>query len=316
MDYKDYYATLGIAPAATPEEIKRAYRKLARKYHPDVSREPGAEARFKDVAEAYEVLKDDEKRAAYDMLSRELARRQTAGAGAPAGRDWDAGFEFHGAGDGADDGDAHSDFFHALFGAARRSRSAGARWRGEDHHARVEVDLEDLYQGGQRSLTLRVPVVGADGRATLAERQIDFQIPKGMLPGQHLRLAGQGAPGVGGGPPGDLYLAVELKPHPRYRLSGRDVFFDLQVAPWEAALGTAVRTPTPVGTVELKVPRGSGQGRKLRMAGRGLPGSPPGDLYAVLDLVLPPADTAAAESAWRDFAQAFDGFEARPSTER
>jgi curved DNA-binding protein len=316
MDYKDYYATLGLTPTATPEEIKRAYRKLARKYHPDVSREPEAEARFKEVAEAYEVLKDDDKRAAYDQLGQELARRRAAGASAEAGPGWDTGFEFHGAGDGADTGGAHSDFFNAMFGAARRSRSAGVRWRGEDHHARVEVDLQDLYQGGSRSLTLRAPVMGADGRVTLAERQLDVQIPKGMLPGQHLRLAGQGAPGGGGGPPGDLYLAVELRPHPRYRMSGRDVFFDLPVAPWEAALGAAVRTPTPVGTVELKVPRGSGQGRKLRLAGRGLPGAPPGDLYAVLNLVLPPADTPATEQAWRAFAQAFGGFEARPSTER
>jgi curved DNA-binding protein len=314
MDYKDYYATLGLAPAATPDEVKRAYRKLARKYHPDVSREAEAEARFKEVAEAYEVLKDADKRAAYDALAQEVARRGAPGAGAQAAPGWDAGFEFHGTGDGAADG--HSDFFHALFGAARRPRSAGVRWRGEDHHARFEVDLQELYEGGQRSLALRVPVVEADGRVVLAERQIDVRIPKGMLPGQHLRLAGQGAPGLGGGPPGDLYLAVDLRPHPRYRVTDRDVAFDLPIAPWEAALGAVVRTETPLGAVELKVPRGSGQGRRLRLAGRGLPGSPPGDLYAVLDVVLPAADSPAAERAWREFAQAFNGFEARPSTEQ
>jgi curved DNA-binding protein len=159
-------------------------------------------------------------------------------------------------------------------------------------------------------------VVEADGRVVLAERQIDVRIPKGMLPGQHLRLAGQGAPGLGGGPPGDLYLAVDLRPHPRYRVTDRDVAFDLPIAPWEAALGAGVRTETPLGAVELKVPRGSGQGRRLRLAGRGLPGSPPGDLYAVLDVVLPAADSPAAERAWREFAQAFNGFEARPSTEQ
>jgi curved DNA-binding protein len=278
MDYKDYYATLGLAPAATPDEIKRAYRKLARKYHPDVSREAEAEARFKEVAEAYEVLKDADKRAAYDALAQEVARRGAPGAGAQAAPGWDAGFEFHGTGDGAADG--HSDFFHALFGAARRPRSAGVRWRGEDHHARFEVDLQELYEGGQRSLALRVPVVEADG------------------------------------PPGDLYLAVDLRPHPRYRVTDRDVAFDLPIAPWEAALGAVVRTETPLGAVELKVPRGSGQGRRLRLAGRALPGSPPGDLYAVLDVVLPAADSPATERAWREFAQAFNGFEARPSTEQ
>lgn len=312
MDYKDYYASLGIAPEATPEEVKRAYRKLARKFHPDVSREPQAEARFKDVAEAYEVLKDADKRAAYDALRLELARRGTADAGAQAASAWDEGFQFHGAADGAGE---HSDFFHALFGAAQRSRSARMHARGEDQHARVEVDLEDLYQGRQRSLILKVPVRDESGRIALAERRIDFQIPKGLLPGQHLRLAGQGGPGAGGAAPGDLYLAVELKPHARYRVSGRDVFFDLPIAPWEAALGAAVRTATPLGTVELKVPRGSSQGRQLRLAGRGLPGSPPGDLYAVLTIVLPPADSAQAERAWLDLAQAFSGFEARSSTQ-
>ncbi|MDR7270232.1 curved DNA-binding protein [Pelomonas saccharophila] len=311
MDYKDYYATLGLDPGASADEVKKAYRKLARKYHPDVSKEAGAEARFKEVAEAYEVLKDPEKRAAYDALRQDLARRRAAGQGASPPPDWDAGFEFRGAAPGDGAWDDHSDFFHALFGAARRgARPAGQR-RGEDHHARVAVELEDLYRGATRSLSLRAPVLDGHGRVTLAERRIELQIPKGTLPGQHLRLQGQGMPGIGGGPPGDLYLEVDVAPHARYRVSGRDVFFDLPLAPWEAALGAEVRVNTPTGPVALKVPRGSAQGRQLRLGGRGLPGPPAGDLFAVLGIVLPPVMSVVDEEAWRNLAQAFSGFDPR-----
>ena len=299
MQFKDYYATLGVPRDAPAEAIKRAYRKLARKYHPDVSKLPDTEERFKEVAEAHEVLMDAEKRAAYDAV----------GSGGAAGPDfrpppgWDAGFEFSGADAGAAFAD-HSDFFEALFGrrpAAARARSA-SQDRGEDHHAKVLIDLEDSLQGARRGITLRVPVVDGQGHVVLAERQLEVTIPPGVCAGQHLRLQGQGQPGRGGAPAGDLFLEIELRPHALYRVDGRDLRFDLPVAPWEAALGAEVDAPTPQGVVRLTVPAGSTQGRSLRLKGRGIPGQPPGDLYAQLQLVLPPAESDAARRLYKEMA--------------
>jgi len=298
MEFKDYYASLGVERGAKPDEIKRAYRKLARKYHPDVSKEPDAEARFKEVAEAYEVLKDAEKRAAYD----EVGRRWHGGEREfrpPPG--WDTGFEFSGRdfGDGFD----HSDFFEALFGHAR-AHAARAQAQGADHRARVMIDIEDAYRGAQRSVSLRMPVPDENGMPRMQERTVQVNIPRGIRAGQHLRLAGLGAPGTGGAPAGDLYLEIEFRPHPLFRVDGRDVYLDLPVAPWEAALGATVTAPTPDGAVELSVPPGSWAGRKLRLKGKGIPSQPSGDLYAVLRVALPPANTEATKDAYRALAQA------------
>ncbi len=336
MKFKDYYQTLGVARDAPADDIKRAYRKLARKYHPDLSKEADAEARFKELGEANEVLKDPEKRAAYDQAGSQWERqRQHAGQGGRADSDfepppgWDAGFEFSGRGDdGSGGAQDHSDFFEALFGrAARGSAGAGSgsgarrpqmRMPGQDHHAKVLIDLEDAYRGAQRSISLRMPALDAEGRGVMQERQLDVNIPKGIREGQHLRLAGQGGPGLGEGPAGDLFLEIAFNPHPIYRVDGRDVYFDLPVAPWEAALGVALSAPTPQGAVELTIPPGSQAGRKLRLKGRGLPGNgagngtgtgtgtPAGDLYAVLTIALPKADTDAAKAAYRAMADAFD----------
>jgi curved DNA-binding protein len=299
MEFRDYYKIMGVARDATQDEIKRAYRKLARRYHPDVSKEPDAEARFKEVGEAYEVLKDPEKRAAYDQL----------GANWKAGQDfhpppgWDQGFEFRGGGFTDADAAGFSDFFESLFGrgfATGGRTQAGFHARGEDTHARVLIDLEDAYHGASRTLTLKHTELGADGRPQLRERTLNVRIPKGVSQHQHIRLAGQGGAGIGKGEAGDLYLEVEFRPHPFYHVEGRDVFLDLPVAPWEAALGATVKAPTPGGTVDLKIPAGSGGGRKLRLKGRGIPGQPPGDLYVVLQIALPPAATEAARAAWRE----------------
>jgi curved DNA-binding protein len=288
---------MGVARDATQDEIKRAYRKLARKYHPDVSKEPRAEARFKEVGEAYEVLKDPEKRAAYDQLG----ANWKAGQDFRPPPDWNQGFEFHGGGFTDADAAQFSDFFESLFGQgfghAGHART-GFHARGEDAHARVLIDLEDAYQGASRTLTLKTTELGADGRPRLKERILNVRIPKGVRQGQHIRLAGQGDPGIGQGQAGDLYLEIEFRPHPVYHVEGRDVFADLPVAPWEAALGASVKVPTPTGTVGLKVPAGSAGGRKLRLKGRGIPGNPAGDLYVVLKIVLPPADNAAAKQAY------------------
>jgi curved DNA-binding protein len=308
MEFKDYYATLGVARSAKADEIKRSYRKLARKYHPDVSKEPDAEARFKEVAEAYEVLGDAEKRAAYDDVGQRYQRGQEFHP--PPG--WDSGFEFSGRGDGfAGDAD-FSDFFSTLFG--RRGQAHPGHMppmRGQDHHAKVAIDLEDAYFGAQRTITLRMPMADEQGRVGLQERHLDVRIPKGVREGQQLRLAGQGGTGLGEGTAGDLYLEITFRPHPQFRVDGRDVFVDLALAPWEAALGAAVNAPTPEGAVQLTIPPGSASGRKLRLKGRGLPGTPPGDLYAVLGIRTPEADTDAARAAYSAFADAFPDFDPR-----
>jgi curved DNA-binding protein len=303
MEFKDYYQIMGLQRDATLAQIKQAYRRLARKYHPDVSKEKDAEARFKEVGEAYEVLKSPEKRAAYDQL----------GPGHATGEDfrpppdWGAGFEFRSA-DGRES--EYSDFFESLFGGRDRPGSGRSRGtfhpgRGEDHHAKVLLDLDATLHGGARQLTLRVPEFDAEGRLTSKDRVLNVQVPRGIVAGQHIRLAGQGARAPGEGTPGDLFIEVEFQPHPLYRIDGRDLYLDLPVAPWEAALGATAKTPTPAGVVDLKIPAGSHAGSKLRLKGRGIPASTPGDLYAVLQIALPAAKDDKARAAYAAMAAAF-----------
>ncbi len=294
MQFKDYYALLGVGKEAAADEIKRAYRRLARKYHPDVSKEKDAEERFKEVQEAYEVLKDPEKRAAYDQLGRDYRPGQEF----RPPPDWGSGFEFSGPGGAA----GFSDFFEQLFGSASPfgARRGGPAFdaRGEDHHAQIELSLEQAFSGGQHSLSLQHPEIGPGGRVELRSRQLKLRIPAGVTDGQVIRLAGQGAPGMGRGSRGDLYLKVALRPHTLYALDGRNVTLTLPVAPWEAALGATVTVPTLGGAVELRIPEGGRAGQKLRLKGRGLPGLPPGDQFVVLQVVLPPADSPAARELY------------------
>ena len=322
MKYKDYYETLGVPRDATQDAIKQAFRKLARKYHPDVSKLPDAEARFKELNEANEVLKDAEKRAAYDQM----------GSNWKSGQDfqpppnWDAGFEFRGGprpggGGGSPFGAGGafagenidmSDFFESMFGRrARGGAGRGGARPGEDHRAKVVIDLADAYTGAERSISLRVPVSGPDGHVELQDRSLDVQIPKGIRAGQNLRLAGQGGAGTGGGPAGDLFLEIEFRADPRFRLDGKDIYVDLPLAPWEAALGATVNAPTPEGTVQLTVPPNSVAGRKLRLKGRGLPGKTPGDLYAVLAIALPPTESDSTRQAYEAMAKVFPSFDPR-----
>jgi curved DNA-binding protein len=304
MEFKDYYRIMGVKRDATPEEIKRAYRKLARKYHPDVSKAPDAEARFKEVGEAYEVLRDPERRATYDQLSASWK----AGQDFHPPPDWDRDAEFRGRGFTDADAKRFSDFFESLFGRGGPGERARPEFhaRGEDIYAKVLVDLEDAYKGATRALTLTRTELGPDGRPQLKERTLNVRIPEGVRQGQHIRLAGQGEPGFGKGEPGDLYLKVEFRPHPFYHVEGKDVYLDLPVAPWEAALGATVKVPTPAGTVDLKIPPNSAGGRKLRLKGRGIPAREPGDLYAVLQIALPPAESESARAAYREFGKAFE----------
>ena len=311
MEFKDYYKIMGVARDATQDEIKRAYRTLARKYHPDVSKAPDAEARFKELGEANAVLKDLEKRAAYDQLG----SNWQAGQDFRPPPDWNTGFEFSGDGSAGAAGAADfSDFFESLYGrgfesAGRRQQAAHAR--GEDHHAKVMIDLEDAYNGATRTIKLKRPELNAEGRVVMRPHQLNVTIPRGVRAGQHIRLAGQGAAGIGQGPPGDLYLEIEFHPHPLYRVDQRDVYLDLPLAPWEAALGATLKVPTPTAAVDLKIPPKSVAGGKLRLKGRGIPGTTPGDFYVVLQLVLPEADSETSQAFYAQMAEQFKSFNPR-----
>ena len=308
MEFKDYYQLMGVERTASQDEIKRAYRKLARKFHPDVSKAEDAETRFKEVGEAYEVLKDPEKRAAYDQLGADWKGGQDFRP--PPG--WEPGFEFHGGGFTGGDASQFSDFFESLFGngfaqgnpsQASQYGARHARARGEDAYAKAVIEIEDAYLGATRTITLGHTELGADGRPAIKNRTLNVTIPKGVRQGQHIRLAGQGSQGHGDAPAGDLYLEVEFGAHPFYRVEGRDLYLDLPVAPWEAAIGATVTAPTPVGNVDLKIPAGSQSGRKMRLKGRGIPGSPAGDLYVLLRVVLPAAESNEARALYEQMEQ-------------
>lgn len=290
MEYKDYYATLGVERDASQEDIKRAYRKLARKYHPDVSSEPEAESKFQSLQEAYEVLKDPEKRQAYDRLGQ--GWRQGEDFRPPP--DWGQGFDFGGGGFTRGDPSAFSEFFESLFGRGAGfgygygdRGFGGGQARGQDHFARVELSLEDAFNGGERPLTLESSAADAYGRVQSSPRTLNVRIPAGVTEGQQIRLKNQGGAGQGRAGRGDLYLEVAFRPHPLFRAEGRDIHLDLPVAPWEAALGATVTVPTLGGEVDTKVPAGAHSGQRLRLRGRGLPGSPPGDQYLHLRIVMP-----------------------------
>lgn len=300
MEFRDYYEIMGVDRSATQDEIKRAYRKLARKYHPDINKSADAEEKFKEMGEAYEVLKDPEKRAAYDQLGQSYKSGQDFTP--PPG--WDAGFEFSGGGfEGAAGSAAFSDFFETLFGqggfTGGRGQAGGFHARGQDHHAKILIDLEDAIHGATRTITLQVPEVDQQGHVQTRTRTLNVNIPKGVKQGQQIRLAGQGAPGVGQGGKGDLYLEIEFRPHSFYHVEGHDIYLDLPVTPWEAALGGTVKVPTPSGIVEMKIPPGSSSGKKMRLKGRGIPAKTAGDFYVVLEISLPEANSEKAKAFYR-----------------
>ena len=278
--FRDYYEVLGVSRDASAEDIRAAYRNLARRYHPDVNKEPGAEDRFKEVSEAYEVLRDEEKRERYDRLGPNWkAGDDVSGAAGFDERFRQGGFDDVRVEFGNGFGD-FSDFFEGLFGARERTRPGGGTGRfsarGSDQEAVLELSLEEAATGGRRRVTL------ADGR------DYEVNVPAGVRSGQRIRLAGEGGRGMGAGPSGDLFLQVRLKPDPRFRVEGRDVYVNLPVTPWEAALGASVEVPTLSGAKHVRVPPGSSTGRRLRLRGQGMPGSGgSGHLYAVIEIHVP-----------------------------
>ncbi len=298
MEYKDYYKILGVERDAKEAEIKTAYRRLARKYHPDVSKEADAEKKFKEVGEAYEVLKDNEKRQAYDQL----------------GADWKSGQNFNpppgwedifsGAGQTSSAGfgaSGFSDFFESMFGGgfsqgggASGFQHGGFQSKGADQHAKISITLEDAYKGAKKNIRL------SNGR------NLDIKIPAGITSGKRIRLAGQGSPGAGGGPNGDLYLEVTITPHRLFKVDGKNIMLDLPIAPWEAVLGAQVQVPTLNGRVELKIPAGSQSGKKLRLKKRGLQGQPAGDQIVTMQIVMPESKSDKDKRYYEDMAKQFD----------
>ncbi|PKM09964.1 MAG: cytochrome C biogenesis protein [Gammaproteobacteria bacterium HGW-Gammaproteobacteria-10] len=300
MEYKDYYKIMGVAKSATADEIKRAYRKLARKYHPDVSKEANAEQKFKEVGEAYEVLKDPQKRAAYDRIGSHWQEGQSF----TPPPDWGTGFEFS-----STTNAGFSDFFESLFGGhspfgARHQRQGQPfHAHGEDHYAKILIDLEEAYSGATRTISLQIPEVGADGQIVNKTRKLNIKIPKGIKSGQRIRLAGQGGAGYGSGKNGDLFIEIVFNKHPYFYVKNRDVYLELPITPWEAALGAVISVPTLSGKVDVKIPPNSQTKQKLRLKARGLPGMPPGDHYIILEIVTPPAKTSEARAIYEKMAK-------------
>jgi curved DNA-binding protein len=329
MKVPDYYAVLGVERGATQDEIRKAYRRLARKFHPDVSKEPDAGRRMAEVNEAYEVLSDPKKREVYDQVGHEawaqgvrsaedLRRARAAAADAHGfaqgrgagwtGHDWGSVF-----------GHDHSEFFDELFGRMARARSRHASrgtggpqaWPGEDQHARIVLALDEAWHGTQKTLQLDALEATPEGDVVPRRRTLQVKISAGVADGQLIRLAGQGMPGIGGGPAGDLFLQVEIRAPAGVRVEGRDVTMKVYVAPWEAALGGDIVVRTPGGPITVVVPAGSGPGRKLRVRGKGIPGRHPGDLYLELDVAVPGAVTPEQKAAWQALARAYPGFDPR-----
>ncbi|HVV68863.1 MAG TPA: DnaJ C-terminal domain-containing protein [Gammaproteobacteria bacterium] len=300
MEYKDYYKTLGVDKNASAEEIKKQYRILARKYHPDVSKENNAEEKFKEVREAYEVLKDPAKKKAYDQMGSQWQ----AGQRFTPPPEWD--FRQAQVDTGQFDVNGFSEFFENLFGR-RAGHARGGRYeyaeRGQDLHSKINLSLEEAFSGTERVIQLQEPEVNSHGQIALKTRSLKVKIPPGVVEGQQIRLSGQGGKGLGQGANGNLYLEIHLNDHPLYTVKDRDIYVNLPVAPWEAALGAKVAAPTLGGKVEMTIPPNSQSGTKLRLKGRGLPAKSPGDEYVVLKIVIPEPKTDAERQLYKKMAE-------------
>jgi len=301
MQYKDYYKILGIKRDTDEKAIKQAYRRLARKFHPDVSKEANAEEKFKELQEAYEVLKDPEKRRAYDQFGAHWKAGKEYGAQAPGGHE---GFSRESI--RPEDMAEFSDMFGSIFGDFAKQGRQQASWRGQDEYAHISVSLEEAYKGVMKTLVLDAWELDAQGQPVRKQRTLRVKIPAGVTDDQRIRLGGQGQKGSTKDGNGDLYLTVNIKPHPSYRINKRDLYLSVPVAPWEAALGAKITVSTLAGKLKLTIPPGSQSGTELRLRGMGLSGYPPGDLYAVMKVILPEPRNETDRDLYRKMQQTMD----------
>jgi len=311
MDYKDYYSILGVKKNDNAAELKKQYRKLARKYHPDVNTDPASEQKFKDIGEAYAVLKDPEKRKAYDQYGadwkaghqqkgqRQYYQQAQHSRGGKSRGGNGAGFNF--GGDFSGDGRDYSDFFEAMFGHG--AGRASYQQKGNDVDASISIPLEEAYTGTTRTITFETPELSPNGAVEYKKKTLNIKIPKGIKKGGRIRLKGQGSPGDNGGKAGDMCIRININKHKLFDIEGADVYLPLPVAPWEAALGGQVNVPSPAGTLKLNIPKGSVSGKKLRVKGKGIPSKQPGDLYVILQIVLPPADNEKAKKLYEEMSK-------------
>jgi curved DNA-binding protein len=318
MEYQDYYKTLGVQENASADEVKKAYRQLARKYHPDVSKEKGAEEKFKILREAFEVLKDPAKRAEYDQLKK-LGAYEKDGSFRPPPQ-WQSSRR-PGSGFSPENEEEFSDFFASLFGqgrgagASRSNHRRPAQRRGEDIHARLGISLEEAVHGGEKQVQFTVAEVDATGQMARRNKVLNIKIPPAMTPGQFMRLRGQGAPGSNGGEPGDLFVEIELEAHPHFTVDGQDIHITVPITPWEAALGATITLPSLGSRLNVKVPKGATSGQKLRLTGKGLPGKNSGDLIVVLMIAMPRTHSAEAEVLYKKLAEVESSFHPRTRLE-
>lgn len=310
---QNYYEELGITRDATPDDIKKSYRKLARKYHPDVSKETDAEAKMQAINVAYDTLSNPEKKAEYDHQLDHPQGFSGFGQGAQGGAGFD-GTQFYQQGNTSDFSGFEDLFgrFGAGFGGSNHQYQRQARsYRGEDQHASIEVDLEVAYQGTTQNLTLQIPTLNAYGEPEVQRKTLQVKIPKGMKEGQQIRLSGQGQAGINGGENGDLYIEIQYKETDRIRVEGTDVYYTIDVAPWEAALGKNIEVTTPSGRVNVNLPKNARTGQQLRLKDKGIPSKTSGNLYLVLNIVLPEVQTEQQQQAYEALSQAFASFKPR-----
>ncbi len=300
MEFKDYYKILGVEPDTDSKAIKIAYRKLARKYHPDVSKQPDAESQFKEVTEAYEVLKDTAKRAEYDQIRRQAKQQQTF----RQSSNRQSSSSARGQGQEQYEGD-FSDFFSSIFGDAGASQSGGFSrqqhfsQRGQDIETELPIFLEDILSDQPKEISYSLPHYDNEGRVSEVNKTLKIKIPSGVTDGERIRLKEQGGIGIGKGANGDLYIRIRFVPHPLFDVEGSNLIITLPIAPWEAALGAKVTLPTLTGKIQLTIPANSQSGQRLRVKARGLPSKQAqGDLYAVLKVVMPPSNSAAMNEHW------------------
>lgn len=312
---KNYYEELGVSRDASADEIKKAYRKLARKYHPDISKEADAEAKMQAINVAYDTLSDSSKKAEYDQMLDHPQGFPNFGQGNQSGFD-SSQFYHQSSGEGADFSgfeDLFGRFGSGFGGGQQRSQRQQRSYRGEDQHASIQVDLDIAYHGSTQQITLQIPTYNVYGEPEVQRKTLEVKIPKGMKEGQQIRLNGQGQSGINGGANGDLYIEIQYKDTDRIRVEGADVYQTIDVSPWEAGLGQSIEVDTPAGQLKVNLPKNAKNGQQLRLKEKGIPSKTVGHLYLIINIVLPPAHSEQEQQAYQQFAEAFAAFKPRAS---